>query len=236
MRVHNGEIDHDSVVHMLNPTEEQRRRQRALYLGNVTMIDEKVGEIIKALEGKGELENTVIVFASDHGDNLTDHGHSQKWTMYEQITRVPLIVYAPSRFKGGRKVEDLVQLMDLGPAILELAGATLPETIEARSILPALEEDPSWKGRDYLYAEQAKDLIFTDSEFMTMIRSKDWKLVHFMDEPFGQLFDLVNDPEEYVNLWDDPNHSDTKESLLNNLREWRIRSHYKTSKWADDWR
>ena len=57
-----------------------------------------------------------------------------------------------------------------------------------------------------------------------------------MDEPFGQLFDLVNDPEEYVNLWDDPNHSDTKESLLNNLREWRIRSHYKTSKWADDWR
>ncbi|MBT4667068.1 MAG: arylsulfatase, partial [Opitutae bacterium] len=51
-----------------------------------------------------------------------------------------------------------------------------------------------------------------------------------------QLFDLVNDPEEYVNLWDDPNHSDTKESLLNNLREWRIRSHYKTSKWADDWR
>jgi len=112
----------------------------------------------------------------------------------------------------------------------------LPETIEARSILPALEEDPSWQGRDYLYAEQAKDLIFTDSEFMTMIRSKDWKLVHFMDEPFGQLFDLVNDPEEYVNLWDDPNHSDTKESLLNNLREWRIRSHYKTSKWADDWR
>ena len=236
MRVHNAEIDHDSVVHMLNPTEEQRRRQRAHYLANVTMIDEKVGEIMKALEGKGELANTVIVFASDHGDNLTDHGHSQKWTMYEQVTRVPLIVHAPGRFKGGRKVEDLVQLMDLGPAILELAGATLPETIEARSILPALESDPNWRGRDYLYAEQAKDLIFTDSEFMTMIRSKDWKLVHFLDEPFGQLFDLVNDPKEYVNLWDDPSHSDTKEMLLNNLREWRIRSHYETSKWANDWR
>ena len=97
--------------------------------------------------------------------------------------------------------------MDLGPAILELAdAATLPETIEARSILPALTKAiPNWRGRDYLYAEQAKDLIFTDSEFMTMIRSKDWKLVHFLDEPFGQLFDLtLMIPSEYVNLWDDP--------------------------------
>jgi arylsulfatase A-like enzyme len=71
---------------------------------------------------------------------------------------------------------------------------------------------------------------------MTMIRSTDWKLVHFLDEPFGQLFDLANDPCEYVNLWDDPNHSATKEMLLSNLREWRIRSHYETSKWSADWR
>ena len=236
MRVHNVEIDHDSVVHMLNPAEEQRRRQRIHYLANVTMIDEKVGKIMHALELRGLLDDTVIILASDHGDCLTDHGHSQKWTMYDQITRVPLVVRCPERFPGNRKVADLIQLMDLGPAILELAGAKLPETIEARSILPTLKGAPSWTGREFVYAEQAKDLIFTDSEFMTMIRSKDRKLVHFMDEPFGQLFDLNEDPLETRNLWDDPRHAETKEMLLDNLREWRIRSHYETAKWANDWR
>ncbi len=236
MRIHNVEIDHDSVVHLLDPSEEQRRRQRAHYLANVTMIDEKIGEILDALEAKDLLEETVVILASDHGDCLTDHGHSQKWTMYEQVIRVPLIARFPKLFPGGRRVEELVQLMDLGPAILELAGTEPPVTMEARSILPALKNDPSWKGRNFVYAEQARDLILTDTEFMTMVRSADWKLVHFMDESFGQLFDLANDPMETTNLWDDPQHSETKQMLLDNLREWRIRSHYETSKWSNDWR
>ncbi len=221
MRIHNVEIDHDSVVHSLDPTEEQRRNQRAHYLANVTMIDEKVGAIMETLERKGLLEDTIIIFSSDHGDCLTDHGHSQKWTMYDQIIRVPLIAWAPNRFEGGRQVDDLVQLMDLGPAMLELAGAEMPSPIDARSILPAMEGDPTWKGREHVYAEQAKDLIFTDAEFMTMVRTKDWKLVHFRDEPFGQLFDLQKDPGEATNLWDDPDHAETKQALLDNLRQWR---------------
>ena len=102
LRQHNFEIDHDSVVLDLEPSEAQRQRQRAYYLANVTMIDEKVGEIMDALENNGYLENSIIIFTSDHGDCLTDHGHSQKWTMYEQVTRVPLIVWAPNRFTGGK--------------------------------------------------------------------------------------------------------------------------------------
>ena len=77
LRVHNNEIDHDSVHLPLNPTEEQRHRQRAYYHANMTMIDEKVGEIMNALETKGYLEDSIIIFTSDHGDCLTDHGHSQ---------------------------------------------------------------------------------------------------------------------------------------------------------------
>ena len=236
MRTHNVEIDHDSVVHQLEPTEENRIRQRKHYLANVTLIDEKVGQIMKTLEEKGILENTIVIFSSDHGDCLTDHGHSQKWTMYDEITRVPLLVRCPSRFQGGRKIDDLVQLMDLGPAILEMAGADYPETMEAQSILPALEEDASWTGREYVYAEQAKDLILTDTEFMTMVRSKDWKLVHFLDEEEGQLFDLNNDPGEAINLWNEPDHQKTRQELLDNLREWRIRSHYENANWGNDWR
>jgi arylsulfatase len=191
---------------------------------------------MKALEEKGVLENTIVIFSSDHGDCLTDHGHSQKWTMYDEITRVPLIVHCPTRFQGGQKVDALIQLMDLGPAILEMASARLPETMEARSILPALQEDSSWTGREYVYAEQAKDLILTDTEFMTMVRSKDWKLVHFLDEEEGQLFDLRKDSGETKNLWNDPNHQLERQKLLDHLREWRIRSHYENANWANDWR
>ncbi len=235
LRVHNNEIDHDSVVLDLNPTHEQRHRQRAYYLANVTMIDEQVGQILEALERNGYLKNSVVIFTSDHGDCLTDHGHSQKWTMYDLITRMPTIVWAPGRFGRGRTIDALCQQMDLGPTILELAGVEVPAELEAISLLPALEGQ-DWPGRDYVFAEQAKDGILTDTEFMTMVRGRDWKLVHFLDEPWGQLFDLVNDPTEVRNLWDDPAAADKKQELLAVLREWRIRSGYHTRDWAAAWR
>jgi len=122
MRKHNTEVDHDSIVHLLNPTREQLHRQRAYYLGNVTMIDEKIGQILQTLDAKGYLDDAVVIFTSDHGDALNDHGHSQKWTMYDIITRMPTIVWSPGRFAGGRQIDGLCQQMDLAPVILELAG------------------------------------------------------------------------------------------------------------------
>jgi arylsulfatase A-like enzyme len=71
---------------------------------------------------------------------------------------------------------------------------------------------------------------------MTMVRSEDWKLVHFMDEPTGQLFDLNNDPDEIHNLWDDPAHIEKKREMLDVLREWRMRSQFDTANWAEAWR
>jgi arylsulfatase A-like enzyme len=235
MRVHNSEVDHDSVVHLLNPTREQRQRQRAYYMANVEMIDIKVGEIMDALEEKGYLENAVVIFTSDHGDCLTDHGHSQKWTMYDIIMRMPLIVWSPGRFGGGRQIDGLCQLMDIGPAILELAEIEVPTEIEAKSLLPAIE-GKDWTARDYVYAEHGRDGILQEIDFMSMVRSRDWKLVHFLDSPEGQLFDLKNDPDEVKNLWSDADHIDMRRELLDELREWRIRSGLHTANWASDWR
>ncbi len=235
MRVHNAEVDHDSVVHQLEPDAAARHRQRAYYLANVTMIDEKVGEILQALEAKGYLENAVVIFTSDHGDALGDHGHSQKWTLYDIITKMPLIVWAPGRFDGGRQVNALCSLMDIGPAILELAGITPPASMEAESLLPALQGE-AWTGRDAVFAEHSRDGILQTTDMMTMIRTQEWKLVHFLDEPFGQLFDLVNDPDEIHNLWDDPTHAAQKQHLVNRLLNWRIRSGYQTRAWATAFR
>jgi len=235
MRRHNAEVDHDSIVHLLNPTREQRHRQRAYYLANMTMIDDKIREILDALEEQGYLENTVVIFTSDHGDCLGDHGHIQKWTMYDAITRVPMIAWAPGRVPGGRTLDALCQQMDIGPALLELAGTPCPETMEAKSLLPALRGE-SWIGRSHVFAEQARDGILQTTDFMTMVRSPEWKLVHFLDEPFGQLFHLADDPGEVRNLWDDPSAAADKEALLDALREWRIRSQYRTRDWGKEWR
>ncbi len=228
-------IDHDSVYHLANPTLEQRHRQRAYYLANVTMIDEKVGEILETLETNGYLENAVVIFTSDHGDCLGDHGHSQKWTMYDTITKMPVIVWSPGRFHGNRRIDALCQLFDLGPTILELAGIEPPATFEAESLLPALKDEP-WDGREYVFSEHGRDATLTATEFMTMVRNHKWKLVHYMDDTAGQLFNLIDDPDEVNNLWDDPAYADVKLKLLDALLRWQIHSHSQTAAWSRDWR
>ncbi|TWU67538.1 sulfatase [Crateriforma conspicua] len=235
LRVHNRDIDHDSVVMPLHPSQQQRHRQRAYYLANVTMIDQKVGQIMQSLEKAGYLENSILIFTSDHGDCLTDHGQSQKWTMYDQITRVPMIVWSPDRIQGGRRIESLVQQMDLGPTILQWAGVEVPESLEAESLMPAIQGD-DFSGRPYVYCEQARDAVLTGCQFMTMVRDRQYKLVHFLDEPDGQLFDLQADPGELDNRWNDGNLAEVKQRLLAELREWRIRSGLTTKDWCQDWR
>ena len=154
--------------------------------------------------------------------------------MFEQITRVPMIVWAPGRFGNSREVDALVQQMDLGPTILQWAGVDVPEDWEAESLADALDEKADFKGRDFVYCEQVKDAILTGCEFMTMVRDKTHKLIHYLDEFEGQLYDLTVDPDELDNLWHDPIAKEHKKRLLAELREWRIRSGVQTKDWAAD--
>ena len=214
--------DHDAVVHLENPTAEQMHRQRAHYYANVTMIDTAVGKIVDALERRGVLENTVIIFASDHGDCLNDHGHSQKWTMYEQSVHVPAIACGLG-VRANRRIDDVVSLMDLGPTILDLAGVAVPGWMEARSLAGYLRGEDVPK-RDCVFSEHANDKLLQGTRLMTMIRKDRFKLVHFIDCPEGQLFDLAVDPQETVNLWDDPGHASTRAELVADILRWRMTS------------
>jgi len=232
MREHNTEVDHDSVVHIVDPPLESRHRQRAHYLANVTMIDTQMGELMDALERNGYADDCVVIFTSDHGDCLGDHGHIQKWTMYDTITRVPCIVWSPKRFAGGRRIDDLVQWFDLGPTVLELAGCQPDPSMEARSLLSALEGGQVPQ-RDYVFTEQGRDDgngLHVD--LVTAVRSQAWKLVHFLGEDEGQLFDLQNDPHEERNLWNDPLAAPARGELLDALRDWRLSSGVTTANWA----
>jgi arylsulfatase A-like enzyme len=156
--------------------------------------------------------------------------------MYDTITRTPVIVWAPGRFAAGRKVDALVQQFDLGPTILELAGVPVPKSFEARSLMPFLREETDAQGREYVYAEQVRDGILTGAEMMTMVRSKDWKLVHYLGKDDGELYDLRADPGEHVNLWGDPAHAAKQAELLDVLRDWLIRSPIKAGNWSEDFR
>lgn len=233
LRVHNTGIDHDSIVWQLDPTPEQLHRLRAHYLANVSMIDEQVGALLAALEAQGYLEDAVVIFTSDHGDCLGDHGQIQKWTMYDVITRVPLIVWTSGEgrkggeykgFGGGRRVDDLWQQMDLAPALMELASVPVPESWEAISMLPALRGDAGAAGRQVVFAEQSGDNALTGADLQTMVRTRDWKLVHYLDQPDGELYDLHADPGECVNLWSHIEQQAKKQELLDALLSWRSRS------------
>lgn len=218
-RRHDVEVDHDAVAWKLHPTRDELHRLRAYYAANVSLIDTEIGKLLETLEQTGYLDDAVVIFMSDHGDALGDHGLSQKWSMYECVVRVPAIVWSPGRFQP-RRVREKVQLFDFGPTILDLAGADLPQPCQAVSLCPALEGQ-AIPGRDLVFCEQAGDVTLTGARLVTMVRDDRWKAVFIEGAQDGQLFDLETDPAEVVNLWGEPAAEGERERLRRALGDWR---------------
>ncbi len=219
----------DSIFFDPHAPSERRHRQRAYYLANVTMIDEKLGQILETIEKRWSLDDWVIIFTSDHGEHLGDHGIVEKWTMYDCSVRVPLMFSAPGRIEGGRHIDDLVQLFDIGPTILDFAGVETPEHFEAQSLMGLLRDEPGASGREYVFSEHGPDPMLHMVEYEMMVRDKDWKLVEFLGEEDGQLYDLRSDPDEVINLWHDPDHAEQKAHLREVLHRWFLRSTVRTT-------
>lgn len=226
LRRHHAGTDHDAVVHLEDPSEAQLHRQRAHYFANVSMIDAQVGAIVEALRARGVLDETMIIFTSDHGDCLNDHGHIQKWTMYEPSVRVPAIVWQPGAVRH-QVIDGLTSLFDFGPTILEAAGVAPPAFMEAESLMPLLTGETG-TARERVFAEHTEDMILEETQFMTMVREGNYKLVHFIDSDEGQLFDLAADPGERVNLWDSADHAGTRRRLERAILEWQVNSTKRT--------
>jgi len=224
--------NHSALKWQKNPSPKQLKRMRAYYYANITMIDEKIGKIIEVLENKGYLDNSIIIFTSDHGEHLGDHGLIQKYTMYDCVVKVPLIIWCPKRFRGGRKINSLTQSMDIAPTILELAGIDVPGSFDARSLIPLLNGEKE-NIREYVFAEHGKDTAnycIKCTDLMTMIRSKKWKLVHYLkdgEQECGELYNLNNDPGEKKNLWKNNNYQDVKQKFLLLMNDWRLKSIYR---------
>lgn len=220
--------NYDCVAWKAFPSQEELLRVRRHYAANVTMIDEQVGRILDALEQYGYLDDSIVIFTSDHGDNLGEHGHIQKWTMYDAAERVPLIFASLGRVAPGRRTDELVQLFDIAPTIMAAAGIPVPDSWEAESLWPLLSGQADGRGREVVYAELARDHIQTEAEYVIMRRDRRWKLVYYLGAAEGELYDLVSDPEESRNLWSLAELQSKRDELVCKTLEWSLRGSYRS--------
>lgn len=192
------------------------RTLQAAYYAMIKLVDDQVGRILAALEESGQRKNTVVIFTSDHGEMLGDHGLIQKGCrFYEGLVRVPLILSWPGHFEQGLVSEALVELTDLAPTLLELADLAVPEHVQGQSLLPLLTgETPADHHRDFVRCEYYDALARPDASRGTMIRDRRYKLVVYHGHSLGELYDLEEDPEEFVNRWDDAQYQSIKLELM----------------------
>ena len=202
------------------PEEHNAKLAQARYYAMIAQIDDQFGRILKTLDEIGQRENTVIIFTSDHGESLGDHGLMYKGCrFYEGLVRVPLIFSWPGHFVENIKSDALVEMMDLSATLLELAGAPLPDYFQGKSLLSILSgESDGIDHREFVRSEyfDALDPHFTggNGTYATMHRTKSYKLCVYHGKGVGELFNLEKDPWEHENLWHDPVHSEIKNQLL----------------------
>ena len=197
------------------------REVKAAYYAMIELIDHNVGRMVEALERSGQRDNTIIIFTSDHGEILGDHGLLLKGCrFYEGLVRVPLIISWPGHFESELVSNALVELLDLPPTLLEACGTPCPRRMQGRSLLPILTgtADPRHH-RDFVrcsYYHTLNPVAHPEFEgsYATMIRDHRYKLVVYHGHETGELFDLERDPGEFENLWDDPDHREVRFELM----------------------
>ena len=197
---------------------EEHREITAAYYAMIEQVDTEVGHMLAALEETGQADNTIVIFMSDHGEMLGDHGMYLKGPyFYDCLTRVPLIVRWPGRFKANTKVDALVELIDIAPTLLECAGIPVPSGMQGRSLVSLLRGETA-EHRDSVYMEYLDaNAAYSIPPMLTSVRTDRYKLT-LCDKPrSGELYDLRQDPGEFNNLWNNAHYKDTQEMMLQSL-------------------
>lgn len=192
-------------------TDEAIRRTTAAYYGMIETIDSHYGQVLRCLESLGEnLDDWIIIYTSDHGEMLGEHGIWEKTRFYEASVRVPLIIRYPARFEGGRVVTENVNLCDLFATLSELADIETPDNLDSRSLVPLMGGDSSgWNNESVSQMGTSHVMIKRD---------------HLKYQYYGEgipevLFDLQQDPKETTNLAEDPSYREAMTAFRVRLAE-----------------
>ena len=222
---HRGEIDQSefrgdypiagqgsSAGDIRSVSEIDARQGRAYYYSMVKLIDQQVGRILQCLEEEGLADNTIVIFTSDHGELLGDHGLWMKGPFhYEELVRIPLIVRWPQGgVSGGRRLSGLCSLVDLVPSVLAALGQRVPDECDGVDAMPLLRGESD--------AVRAHSIVeCTDDPLglrLKTVVTENRKLTYYHGYEFGELYDLELDPGELVNRWSDPTYNADRQQLM----------------------
>ena len=207
-------------------TDELRRQCRQAYYASISFMDTQVGVVVDSLERQGLADNTVIVFTSDHGYHMGEHGLWQKMSLFEESARVPMLIVAPGMSKGTIS-ETPVSQIDLFPTLAELCDVRIPDNLQGQSLVPMLK-DPSHAGRGWALTQvtrggrrvNVKNGNETDRPFFGYsLRTPRWRYTEWDGGVAGkELYDHDNDPRELTNLAEHDEHRAAMDELANSLK------------------
>ena len=195
------------------------------YLRCVKGVDESVGKLQDTLRQLKLERNTIVIYCSDQGFYIGDHGWYDKRWMYDESLKMPFIVKWPGVTKPGSRNTDLIQNLDYAQTFLELAGTKLPEDMQGKSLVPLLKGNTpkDWRKEIYYHYYEYPSVHMVPRH--NGIRSKRHKLMHFYQfKDEWELYDLKNDPDELNNLYDDPKHAQLRKRMKARLE--KLRKHY----------
>lgn len=233
-----GPMNEDFKKNYPNMTDKEKmqwRYQRYMqdYLGSIASVDEGVGEVLDYLDEKGLAENTLIVYTSDQGFYLGEHGWFDKRFIYDESFKTPLLAKWPGVIKPGTSSDQMVQNLDFAQTLLAAAEVDAPSDMQGESLVPLFEgNDASWN-RDAVYYHYYEYPSVHMVKRHYGIVSREYKLAHFyFDVDEWELYDRKNDPQEMKNVYDDPAYAEIVAKLKVQLDELRVK--YKDNEELDN--
>lgn len=196
-------------------TSQDWRTVKAAYYGMISLIDDHIGRILKSIEKEDLEEDTIIMFTSDHGELLGDHGLLFKGPfMYDALIKAPMIIKWQGVIPKGARYRKITEHTDIMPTLLDYAGITVPYGVQGVSMAPILRGGGA--GHRYAVTEfQCNDWGLN----LKTLTGSDFKLTYYAGERFGELYDRDHDPGEFENLWDNPDYAEIKCKLLIQLMD-----------------
>lgn len=198
------------------------------YLGTIAAVDENVGRLLDYLDQKKLTDNTIVVYTSDQGFYLGEHGWFDKRFMYEESFKTPLLIKWPNVITAGSTEDEMVQNLDFAQTFLEVAGVTSPDDMQGESLMPLLKGEKEKWNRNAVYYHYYEYPAEHTVKRHYGIATKAFKLIHFYyDVDEWELYDRIKDPQEVNNVYDDPNYAEVVLDLEQKLKELKIK--YKDS-------
>ena len=202
------------------------------YLACISSVDDNVGRVLDYLDESGLAENTIVVYTSDQGFYLGEHGWFDKRFIYDESFKTPLLIRWPGVIAPGSKNSEMVQNLDFAPTLLEAAGIEVPSDMQGESLIPLLQGNESaWDREEVYYHYYEYPAVHMVKRHYGIV-TEEYKLVHFyFDVDEWELYDRLKDPSEMKNVYDDPAYAKVVADLKERLAALRVK--YKDSEELD---